>query len=66
MQPDMYAQHGAGYFSPWSDWEGRSCVTCAHSIGYDGFHLWCQRAEVVVVMPCGSWERGAGCDPQGG
>lgn len=50
------------YFTPWQDGGERSCWTCMHSIGYDGTHLWCQRARLVVVFPCGSWERGAGCD----
>ena len=24
----------------------------------DGFHLWCERHRLVVVFPCGWWERG--------
>jgi len=56
-------QQHARYFTPWQAWdETRTCWTCAHSIGYDGVHLWCQRAQLVVVIPCGSWERRAGCD----
>ena len=31
-------------------------------IGCDGVHLWWQRAAVLVLMPCGLWERGAGRD----
>jgi hypothetical protein len=48
-------------FSPWLD-PGRDCGTCAHSIGMDGPHLWCQRTRIVVVMPCGSWQREPGTD----
>jgi hypothetical protein len=38
-----------------------TCHTCAHSIGMDGPHLWCQRTRIVVVMPCahGSASRAA-------
>lgn len=53
---------GVGYFSPWRGSEARACATCTHSIGYDGTHLWCQKHQLVVVYPCGWWERGAGCD----
>ena len=48
------------YFTPWQDGGERSCWTCTHSLGYDGTHLWCQQHRLVVVMPCGWWERGAG------
>jgi len=50
------------YFTPWTDGAERSCWTCAHAIGYDGVHLWCQRYRLVVVQPCGLWQREAGCD----
>ena len=43
-----------------SDEHNRS--TSAHSTGSEDNHLWCQRTALVVVMPWGSWERGAGCD----
>jgi hypothetical protein len=49
------------YFSPWVD-ARRDCAKCAHSIGMDGPHLWCQLTKIVVVMPCGSWEREPGTD----
>jgi hypothetical protein len=66
MSPTYNAAMATGtlqqHFTPWTASEARTCWTCAHSIGYDGTHLWCQRAAHVVVMPCGSWERGAGCD----
>ena len=64
-------RHLAGYLydrdpkhisAAWRDSPEPSCCSCAHSIGYDGIHLWCQCAALVVGMPCGSWERGAGCD----
>jgi len=34
----------------------------AHSIGYDGVHLWCDQHRLVVVDPCGWWQREPGCD----
>ncbi|MGA8051300.1 MAG: hypothetical protein WCA09_14075 [Burkholderiales bacterium] len=40
----------------------RSCWTCARAIGYDGVHLWCRHFRLVVVQPCGLWEREPGCD----
>jgi hypothetical protein len=49
------------HFSPWLD-QTHTCSTYAHSIGMDGPHYCCQRHCIVVVMPCGAWERGAGCD----
>lgn len=30
--------------------------------GYDSVHLWCERFRIVVIDPCGCWQRGAGCD----
>jgi hypothetical protein len=56
------AQVGAQrHFSPWLDVE-RGCRTCEHAIGTDGPHLFCRRFEIVVVMPCGAWQRAPGCD----
>ena len=26
------------------------------------WHLWCERHQIVVVYPCGLWEREAGVD----
>lgn len=49
------------HFSPWLD-QVRTCATCTHSRGTDGPHLFCQRIERVMVMPCGSWEREPGTD----
>ena len=49
-------------FTPWTGSADRSCWTCAHAIGYDGVHLWCERFRLVVIDPCGCWERGSGCD----
>ena len=48
-------------FSPWGD-ARLTCATCAHSVGYDGTHLWCEKHRIVVVMPCGAWEREPGAD----
>jgi len=50
-----------GHFSPWRD-DKRACATRAHSLGYDGTHLWCELHRIVVVMPCGAWEREPGTD----
>ena len=50
------------HFTPWVGNDGRSCRTCAHAIGYDGAHLWCRHFRLVVVQPCGLWQREAGCD----
>jgi hypothetical protein len=40
----------------------RSCASCRHSIGWDSVHVFCQRARIVAVFPCGHWEREAGSD----
>jgi hypothetical protein len=48
-------------FLAWLD-QAHNCATCAHSIGNDGPHLFCQRTGIVVVMPCGAWEREPGAD----
>jgi len=50
------------HFSPWLDVQ-HACATCTHAIGMDGPHHWCQRTSIVVVMPCGAWEREPGTDP---
>jgi len=51
------------FFQPFgSDDVSRSCTTCRHSIGWDSVHVFCQRARIVSVNPCGHWEREAGCD----
>lgn len=50
----------ANQFSPWRDAPERSCWTCAHATGYDGVHLWCRQHRLVVLTPCGWWERGQG------
>jgi hypothetical protein len=51
------------YFSPWQEGLERDCRTCRYSIGQpDGIHLWCERHRLVVVFPCGWWEREAGAD----
>ena len=55
-------QGAARHFSPWLEAPDRSCWTCTNAIGYDGIHLWCERARMVVVMPCGRWERCPGSD----
>jgi len=49
------------HFSPFRGAaDDASCRTCAHSVGLlDGHHLFCQRARIVPVCPCGSWERTA-------
>jgi len=49
------------HFSPWLAVQ-RACSTCTHAVGMDGAHFWCQRHQIVVVMPCGCWEREPGCD----
>jgi len=54
-EPQVRYQH----FTPWRAADDRSCWTCAHAIGYDGVHLWCERHRVVVAFPCPCWERGA-------
>ena len=48
-------------FSPWLD-PSRDCGTCRHSIGTEDPHLFCQRSGIVVVRPCGAWEREPGAD----
>jgi hypothetical protein len=54
---------GEGYFNPWRDAPERDCRTCRYSIGRpDGVHLWCERHRLVVVFPCGLWERAAGAE----
>ena len=51
------------YFSPHLGAEQRDCRTCRYSIGRpDGVHLWCERHRLVVVFPCGWWERQAGTE----
>ena len=56
-----------GYFNPWRDVSERACATCRYSIGRpDGFHLWCEKHRLVVVFPCGWWEREAGTEPEAG
>lgn len=50
------------FFSPFGVPEARACATCRHSIGWDSVHVFCQRARIVSVYPCGHWEREAGCD----
>lgn len=62
MRHRMHHASLTRYFNPWDGMEKRSCWTCVASVGYDGNHLWCRRHELVVVMPCGLWEREAGCD----
>lgn len=42
------------HLTPWAADDPRSYWTCAHSIGYDGTHLWWQGAALDVVIPCGS------------
>jgi hypothetical protein len=61
MRPERSPREVQRYFSPWLD-ARRDCATCAHSIAMDGPHLWCQRVGIVVVMPCGAWERAPGAD----
>lgn len=53
---------GESHFSAWGGGVERDCRTCSYSIGtLDGWHhLWCELARLVVVLPCGLWERGAG------
>ncbi|KPK05885.1 MAG: hypothetical protein AMJ64_10585 [Betaproteobacteria bacterium SG8_39] len=40
----------------------RRCAACRHAIGWDSVHVFCQRARIVSVYPCGHWEREAGAD----
>jgi hypothetical protein len=54
---------GEGYFNPWRGAPERDCRTCRYAIGRpDGIHLWCEKHRLVVVFPCGWWEREAGAD----
>jgi len=51
------------HFHPFAESDAaRSCASCRHSIGWDSIHLYCQRARIVSVFPCGHWEREAGSD----
>jgi len=51
------------FFRPLGDADPqRRCATCRHSIGWDSVHVFCQRAAIVAVYPCGHWEREAGSD----
>ena len=62
MNPPPARAEQHRHFSPWGDAQ-KVCATCTHSLGYDGTHLWCQFHRIVVVMPCGSWEREPGTEP---
>ena len=55
-------QEPSRHISPWSAGEERRCATCAHATGYDGVHLWCMEHRLVVVDPCGWWQREPGSD----
>jgi len=51
------------FFRPFRETDPpRSCRCCRHAIGWDSVHVFCQRAAIVPVFPCGHWEREAGCD----
>jgi hypothetical protein len=51
------------HFRPFREHDAqRSCASCRHSIGWDSVHVFCQRARIVSVYPCGHWEREAGSD----
>jgi len=51
------------FFRPfWESDPQRNCRSCRHAIGWDSVHVFCQRAAIVPVYPCGHWEREAGCD----
>jgi len=53
----------SNYFRPFGEsGPRRSCSTCCHAVGWDSVHVFCQRARIVSVYPCGHWEREAGCD----
>ncbi len=53
----------AATFSPWRDNSARDCRTCVHAMGReDGVHIWCLRHRLVVVFPCGWWEREPGIE----
>ena len=67
LAPPGAAAHGLWpqtvFFHPFGASDAqRSCATCRHSIGWDSVHVFCQRARIVSVFPCGHWEREAGCD----
>jgi len=50
-------------FSPFGHADAdHGCASCRHSIGWDSVHVFCQRARIVAVTPCGHWEREAGSD----
>jgi hypothetical protein len=55
-------QSGPEQFTPWKDFAGRSCRTCAYAPGYDSVHTSCERFRLVVIDACGCWNRGARCD----
>ena len=60
--PDASLQP-ARFFRPFADADAaRACASCRHSIGWDSVHLYCQRAAIVSVYPCGHWEREPGSD----
>ncbi|MCG6953971.1 MAG: hypothetical protein LJE90_16490 [Betaproteobacteria bacterium] len=55
--------HSPQFFRPFGDAESdHGCASCRHSIGWDSVHVFCQRARIVAVFPCGHWEREAGSD----
>ena len=62
VAPVDIAEHR--HFSPWLDAQ-RLCGTCRHAVGMDGPHFWCQRHKIVLVLPCGCWEREPGADERG-
>ena len=62
--PDLALMTPAHLQPGYTPSDGRSCWTCAHSIGWTEDHVFCQLHERVHVTPCGLWERGAGCDPR--
>jgi hypothetical protein len=49
------------HFSPWLD-QAHTCATCTHAVGTTGPHLWCEHHRIVVVLPCGLWQREPGAD----
>jgi hypothetical protein len=51
------------FFRPFAENGARcACASGRHAIGWDGVHVFCQRAAIVPVYPCGHWEREAGSD----
>lgn len=57
------ATTSARFFRPFGEHTPEQrCSTCRHAIGWDSVHVFCQRARIVSVFPCGHWEREAGCD----